>query len=453
MNENPEGTPNPLNPAPGTGEELAAGTGSLDFVETANVSEEANEPEVADAPKEASEPEKTNEPIVSEEAEAEEVEISRTPKPESTEEPIKPASFTEAVGAVEAVEETKPFEETIPVSHNVADPMMRPVSHNNFDTLGTDNVPADDAPVEELTMEETMVTRPAPINNAPELVAKDSIVEPAGGGSKKKILAIGAIVLLMIAIICGAAAAAIFLVGKNTDDRVGKAIERLLNGETSSIIAAQGTVDAVSNTDDSGIGDFNLDFNGTFDMRSSMNTISAKINTELAGGIKASISIDELKNEDGEAFFKVRGLDSLLGGAKTTNSEDVTNLTNCINATDTTNCLTVSGTATATDLVSVYSNLIDVIDNQWILVSDDFGDTMGGLGFFDNSSACLANALGTLPQYSKDLAKKYEANQFITYSTDKLEISKKKNELYRLSFDDEKLTAFINSLSNNGFIN
>lgn len=413
MNENPEGTPNPLNPAPDTGEELAAGTGPLEFVETANVSEIMEEPEPAPEPEKA-------------------------PESENAPELVKPASFTEAAGVV-AVEETEPVGPTKPVapveptepaepiepvettestSHEMADPVMRPVSHNNFDTLSMEDTADNESPVvEEVTLTEAITTSPAPMNDALELVAKDSIVEPTGSDSKKRILTIGAIVLLMIAIICGAAAAAIMLVGKSNDDRVDKAIMRLLNGETSSIITVNGTVNALPSTDDSELGDFSLDFNGTFDMKSGMNTVSAKINTELANGNRISIGVDELQNEDQEVFIKVRGLDSLYEE----NSDS--------------------------------SGLADVANNQWFLISDDFGDTMADLGLFDNSSACLTNALLTLPNYSKDLAKKYEVNPFITYSTDKLEISKKKNELFKIGFDDNKLTAFINSLSNNGFIN
>lgn len=466
MNENPEGTPNPLNPAPSTGEELAAGTGPLDFVETANVSEEVEEPKMADTPE-------ADTPEISEVEET--AEVTEVSEPVSNSEPIKPASFTEAAGSIEAeeinpvetIESIEPIEPTEPTeldepaeplraNNDVADPMMRPVSHNNFDTLGMNNTSSEEEPVDDLLVEETIIAETpsplttAPINDAPELVAKDSIVEPVGGDSRKKILIVGAMILLMIAIICGVAAAAIMFVGNGNDDRVTKAIEKLLNGETSSIVAVQGNIDAVPNTDDSTAGSFNLDFNGTFDTKSSMNTVSAKINTEISSGNKVSISIDELENEDGDIFFKVRGLDSLLGGSTTANSES---LKKCVDSTDSVKCLDTAGNVTVTDLISVYGGLVEVINNQWILTSDSFSDTMEDLGMFDNGSACLVNALGSLPEYGKDIAKKYKANQFITYSTDKLEISKKKNALYRIGFDDQKLTAFINSLSGNEFMN
>ena len=78
---------------------------------------------------------------------------------------------------------------------------------------------------------------------------------------------------------------------------------------------------------------------------------------------------------------------------------------------------------------------------------------MKNLGFFDDSSTCLTSALGALPRYSRDIAQAYAANKFITYSTDDLEISKKKDTLYKLGIDDEKLADFIDSISGIGFAN
>ena len=101
----------------------------------------------------------------------------------------------------------------------------------------------------------------------------------------------------------------------------------------------------------------------------------------------------------------------------------------------------------------MYAGLFEAMNDEWILVSNDFSEKMTGLQIFDNSTTCLISAFGTLPQYAKDIANKYKTNPFITYSTDKLSINKKKNALYRLGINNDKLAAFTNSLGNNGFIN
>ena len=403
MNENPEGTPNPLNPAPGTENEMAAGTGP-NFVETEQASEVIAEPETPAEPEVPAEPD----------------------TPTESEMPAEPEAPAEP--EVSAEPETPAEPETVPVNHTTMDPMMKPVSHNNFDTLGVNNVVTNDTPVEEIK-EETFIRSEAPMtltpaSDMPELVAKDSIVEPVGGSSKKKVLIIGAIILVMIAIICGGVAVA-FMMVNNTDDRVSKAIDKLINGEISSIVNAKGNISATTDTAEVAT---NIDFDGTFDLRSSMNAISATVNADLASGTNISIGVNELRNKDGETYFKISGLTDMTNKEPAEESD-------------------------ASVLLSMYGGLLQVVDDEWILASGDFANAMGNLGIFENDSTCLVDAFGSLPQYSKDIANKYKQNQFITYSTDKLGISKKQNNLYKLGFDEDKLTAFINSLSNNGFVN
>ena len=438
MNENPEGTPNPLNPAPGTGEGLATGTGAFDYAETPAPAEE---PAVPETPA-----------------------ISETPAntPEVTEFSEESISFAEEPAAPSPEPRT---------SYSTADPMMRPASNNldnNFDTLGVDETVSVDefATTEPVTPAAVPAEPVEPVSRVTDMskfVAKDSIVEPANGGGKKKAFIIGAVVLLIIAVICGAAAAAIMLLGNNSGDRVSKAIDKLMNGNVPSIISVQGNIDAISNVDyeleddavPSGLDTaMNIDFNGTFDTATGVNSVSAKINTSYDDGRKSTIGIDELTTLEGNTFIKLRGLDTLFNTA----SEEASTV-DCIAGSGDTDCVSVSigepttVTTTTEEPLSAFSGVFDAINDEWILVSDDFTEGMSGLGLFDNSSACLVNAFSTLPSYGSDIASKYKANQFINYSTDKLEISKKKNELYRISFDSDKLAAFINSLSNNGFMN
>ena len=178
-----------------------------------------------------------------------------------------------------------------------------------------------------------------------------------------------------------------------------------------------------------------------------MNQISATVNADLPTGTNVSVGVDELRNKDGDTYFRISGLTDL------TNSDNTIN-TNCVgDNSGLTNCQPQGGGADVSALLSMYSGLFQVVDDEWILVSGDFSGNMGDLELFDNGTTCLINAFNSLPQYSKDIANKYKQNQFVTYSTDNLGISKKQNNLYKLGFDEEKLAGFINSLSNNGFMN
>ena len=417
--------------------------------------------------------------------------------------------------AASAMPEMKQASPT-PTSSSVVDPMMRPattrievreietprseatgetiaqeveMSGNNFDTLAMNETTIEelrDAKEPTLTTETSTVVSETPAE--PDLVAKDSIVEPSGKGKKKKGLVIFAIVFLIIALGCGAAAVAIMLLNNNANgDRVVKAIEKLIDGGAPTIVAVKGNITASANTEAPMMSSANISFDGTFSTVSPLNTVSANITTEIPGGSQLSVDLNELKNEDGDTFFKISGLEQLTNPApvmlnqdeimtvqEVNNTEDtevvedveseeeeIIVTTNCVNGSDDSNCLSVtespevtySNFDAATGLLSIYGGLFEAIDDEWIMVPYDFVDSMGGLEVFSNPTTCLINAFGTLSQYGKDIANKYNANQFITYSTENLEIAKKKNTLYRLGFNHDKMTAFVNSLSNNGFIN
>ena len=392
-----------------------------------------------------------------------------------------------------------------PMNHGVVDPMMRSVAHHDNPTPTTPTA-APDVTVEEtfdsLTMDDnslnmvaqdiTTTTGPSRAEvvqtetidtdlsglSTPNLVAKDSVVEPVGKkGGKKKALMIGAIVLLAIAIICGAAAVAIIMIN-NSGDRVSKAIEKVINGEMPSIISAQGKIETSSEETAVYIQPSTevfakstvIDFNGTFDTSSGMNKISADIAMDFGSGVNIPLSVSEMSNKTGDTYFKISGLSKILSnfGGNVNATDTTTDVTaaNCIDDVDCTGelCTNCAGTTagctyeecnptTTANILSVYSGLLEVADNNWILITSDFSENMEDLGLFNNPSVCLINAFSTLPSYSKDIISKYRANPFVESSTDNLGIASKGNTLYRLTFNNDKLSAFANSLGNNGFVN
>ncbi len=497
MNGDPEGTPNPLNPMSGNvgstsnpqpDETEATGTGTL-----------GGEP--------------VNTPTNSTGTSGLSASFSN-PSAEPIGTPVEPEDIpvgmatpeAEKVAPTPAMAEMSATRQQPRVNHSIVDPMMRPVSrpnpatninttrqtghtndrpqNQNFDTLTMESIS-----IEEL---QPQLTSDADTN----FVAKDSVVEPAGGkkGGKKKAFTIGAIVFLMIAIICGATAIAIVML-KN-DDRVTKAIDKLLNGQVSSIIQAKGVINSgtekICDPDESDAKDnangnttvnttvcgedslstSKIDFDGTFDLKTSLNKVSADVQTTYSDGSQFSFSLDELHNKAGDTFIKISLPENIISPSlnttetvasgsttspSTETSEDATvtetqTVTNCTNAGDATNCVSTT-TSTTTNIFSLFRGVFEVINEQWILATDGFEETMQDSALFDNYSTCMLNAFGTLPEYSSDLVNRYKSNPFITYSTDKLGISKKKDTLYRLGFDSQKLAAFSNSLSNNGFIN
>lgn len=458
MNDNPEGTPNPLNPAvdAGNGAE-ATGTGALDFVETELASESIEE----------TTPTKTT---------VEESNLIETVKPASFAEPAStgpvPISSAMPKMAKPAPDSAMPEMKTVSPSSRfnspAIDPMMRPRGNNNSNILNTKEDMNDKIPFDEVT--EDIVASSIPTNQpAANFVAKDSIV--GSSRNKKKPFIIAAIIFIIIAILCGTAAVAMFVLKNNgSGDRVSKAVAKLLNGETSNIINAKGNISISSDT--APVSFYNIEFDGTFDTATSMNKVSANVNGELMNGAEAAITIDELQDKDGDVFFKIGGLTSLMnqpalmvdtttdcvnGGDEVDCVKETTTetTTNCLDGDPYTNCGSSesSESVSTQNILSLYSGMFEAIDDQWILASSDFSEEMEGLSLFNNSSACIVNTISALSKYGKKLADSYRENQFITYSTDNLEISKKKDALYKIGFDADKLASFINSLSNKGFMN
>ena len=460
MDGNPEGTPNPLNPVQGVTPEVnepevlepstdtAAGTGDLDFIETEETSYEV------DAPMGSIQEVRTA------------VDDYAAVKPASFAEPAaKPATISEPVrSAAPAPRPARP-------AHSIVDPMMRPVSRPSV-AAATPAAPAvPEAPVAPATPEAPAApATPAPTTTRAEnnfdtfsmeegsadtldqnirqitgdnLVASDSIVEskPKNGG-KKKALIIGAIVFIMLAIICGAAAIAIVVV-KNTD-RVGMAIDKLLNGQMSSIVELKGTIDSTSESaaDDApeSSSTMTANFDGTFDTVSLMNKVDATLTSKTSTGAEIALDIEEITNKSGDTYFKISGLDSLLKTLTSPTLSTESSLT------------TDSNTSFISAVTTLYTNLVNQIEDQWVLASSDTTNVAESASVVDNTTICAVSALSNLQKYGSDLAAKYRANSFISATKDGLGIAKKKNELYKLNFDKTKMNAFVKSAGTNGFV-
>ncbi len=452
MNENPEGTPNPLNPAPQVESDVTPGTGTEAVAE---------EPMVEETP--VVEEPAVEEPAVEEPAEAEPISAEPVVEPELAVAPepiVEPEPTTDPEPAAEPITEPEPTPRPVRptrTNYSTVDPMMRataasrpveptsapaPIPTHYNDTFGVDESLLDD-------LRPGGVPTSAPVKDMPELVAKDSIVEPPKKSKGKKILTFFLVLIVLGGLGCGAAAVTMHFLNNNSSDRVEKAIEKLLSGDVPSVIGAQGTIsvtnNSVANNESSALGSANIDLNGTFDLANDANMVNARANLDF-GALKLSLVIDEAHSEVGDTFIKIRGLDGLKGDEIKSNDQGQTN---CIGGGIMTNC-----TTTASDSVmDVYSQLFSAIDNRWILIPEGLDDTLSEFQIkTDDSVACMAEALGTVSDWGKELAQKMEKNQFIDYSTENLEISKKKNPLFRLTIDKTKLSSFVKSIENTEFI-
>lgn len=314
-----------------------------------------------------------------------------------------------------------------------------------------------DDPAEEVVVETTSVST-APVA---EVEPKDVAAEPKKKKSGSKL---GIILTIIIILICAGCAAAAILILKPFDkqDAVPAAILKLMDGAPE-ITVVDGSIKLETNDETSLASDLTIDFRSGLNNTSSENYVDANITAALTGGTEFSFKANEIHTKDGNLYLKLSGISTALeylylGSMHNTQGY----VTDCETEFD-----SEDYECEAEDFIEYYDDdeedgisgllieslgLVDVIDDNWILIPDSNFSNLTSLAV-DDTTQCLVNAAGKLNQYGKDFAKMYKENQFVTYSTDNISIAKKKDTIYRLSFDAEKMADFINAMNNSGFMN
>ena len=92
-------------------------------------------------------------------------------------------------------------------------------------------------------------------------------------------------------------------------------------------------------------------------------------------------------------------------------------------------------------------------NGEWIHVPDKDINLVAKALPIEIPTQCILDVAGELGKHNDNIGKLYEANPFITYSTDKVRVAKKYGTIYRLGFDEPALAAFVNSLDSQEFVN
>lgn len=460
MNENPEGTPNPLNPVQGT-----APVGQEPAPEAQPAGPAPEQPVEA--------PAVSPEPVVEQPIPAEQPLPAETP----VEQPAEPAS-SEGFEAFESV-----ASEQVTEAKPAVGPAVRPRPTGPVDVIKP-------AARTSQPMPEPLAKEAAPEPLSVETVSEQIAVEELGPESmmakpQKKSNKTGlliAIILLVVAIATGVAAAIILLNPFAKADAVPAAISKLMSGEVPKYIALDGTVNVTSNDATSLFTSMTVNFNSGIDSTNSASYANAKVMTTLTGGGEFDFDANEIHTAGGDLYLKLSNIYKELGdyygpGPVLNEPRQLVGETNCVDGEDATNCVTTMeidcvGGGDGTDCISTelvtpqqatgigtteslfdYLGVFDVIDDEWIHIPDSQFSNVTDLTAIEMPTQCLIDAASKLGQFGSDFANKYKQNPFINYSTDNLGIVKRANPLYRLTFDTDKLAKFINSMSNSGFMN
>ncbi|MBR6505280.1 hypothetical protein IKT18_00330 [Candidatus Saccharibacteria bacterium] len=286
------------------------------------------------------------------------------------------------------------------------------------------------------------------------------VTEAAPSEKPKKKTGLIVAICAFVALVCaGVAVALLYPFGGGQEDRVPRALAALFSEGAPTNVEAKGTVTMYQDGNASAlpITSIAIDFDTKVNTTELVNTADAKVTVSFTDETEFSFNVHEIHTKDGDLYLKLSELaDAIDEYIKNNVSKNVVDCD--IDDIDAyIDCM--SDTGEDDESLSFYFSMldelgvIDVIDDEWILIPASQFSTIEDLTSVNAPTQCLIDALGTVNEYSDDLVKDYNNNPFITYSTENLSVTKKKNTLYKLSVDAEKLAGFMNSLDNYGFVN
>lgn len=307
----------------------------------------------------------------------------------------------------------------------------------------------------------TPVTSEMPVT--PELAAQPQ-PEPAKKSKKTGLIAL---IVLLIAVLIGGAVAAIMIFKPfdNRGDAVPMAIQKLFEDGRPTNVSMTGVITMTSSSATSPVSSLEIDFNSGINTVSTENYANATVTAILADDSEFSFDVDEIHTAGGDLYLKLSNVADALDNYEAQDSDqtncigDESGMTNCGVDIEEIICDEDDELCEEIEIINPSSSILDfisvfeVIDGEWIRIQGSEFSNVTDLMSLGGSAQCLIDAADGLGNYSDNFATLYKNNPFITYSTENLKIAQKKNQLYMLSFDADKLTNFLNSMTTAGFIN
>lgn len=261
--------------------------------------------------------------------------------------------------------------------------------------------------------------------------------KPAKKGNIKKIVLILAVSCVVLAL--GALAAYFIITSMNVKKPVADATIKLFSDEQPRYVQFKGKIEA-----NIGASDSNVTSTSTIDEKIDLTTGTVQTDSVFSSNIfDFSYNFTGIRDKDNNYYFDLAGINKLLlipsssqtvSDGASTSSEIVTFLP--------------EDSANTTKISEI---LAQTLENKWLQIpaSEIGGDTAASFGG-SQLIGCWANTLLSLPNLGANAKTLYEKNPFISYSTKNLKINQKYDELYHLSFDNEKMADFLNSITNFG---
>ena len=310
---------------------------------------------------------------------------------------------------------------------------------------------------------------------APEPVAKPK--------KKGLIFAIIGCVCLLIGIV--AAVAAVMMTPKKTDP-VADAVKKIMNGQMPNNVSVDGDISVILNDSSLPVKRLNIALNSKAVLGSMINDTSAELSLTDSSNNTVSANINEVYSTDGDIYFELDGITEFLeessalnlltinGANGTTGTVDATNCvddgtgtTNCAQivtdcAGDETDCATISeesvtsegmttsgSSAMQSAMLDMVKNVAERIDGTWLRIAADELESMKNNMAGDSGLvSCATNFMTDFNQNSNTAFETYDKYPFISSAEKGSLIASKQNPVYAIRIDSDALTEYINAINN-----
>lgn len=253
------------------------------------------------------------------------------------------------------------------------------------------------------------------------------VVRPPKNRRKIRLIVAG-VVALLVALGCGIAAALMFL-NPEKADAVNSALYKIANGDASPMVVANGTVTVMSNGGDFPINDMTLSIEAGVDTITGVNSLSANMTASSPEeGERISFTLDQIRTLNGDFYLKTE---------KAAESSDVPDFMETIFMSN--EELASGGT--------ILDKTLSGTSGEWVKIDKETAAALGNAvreSWQGESLECLANFTEKLD--FKSIADIYGRNRFIVATSEDLTMASRKDPIYKLSLDNERLIGFLDSV-------
>ena len=303
-------------------------------------------------------------------------------------------------------------------------------------------------------------TQPVDPTSRPMEKATEQTAEPK---KKKTGLIVAILVCLLVAVGCGVAAALLML-NPNGGDPVATAMNKLMSGDTNTNVVVNGDIDINIGDSSSPVSAVKIDFEAKTVAKTAVNSLDASVKIiPRLGGKNLSLDFSEVYSESGDLYLKVDGITDAFENMSSSTSETPLTIESLIETQETTTELEVITDIDSMDVttdtsyfsfdnISGVLDIIESLEGEWIrLATEELGAFSDNI-VVEEPLSCVVDFAESVEANSNSMLELYNRNPFVTSSTENLQVTSRRDPIYKITIDEEKFVNYIGSLQDTGLL-